>query len=150
MIKYILYGLIAVVVIIQFFGIDKSAPDTNEAIDFVALNHPPVEVEEILRSACYDCHSHKTVYPWYSNIQPVGWWLADHVDHGRGHLNFSEWGTYEEKKQKHKVTECMEEVEEGEMPLNSYTWVHGEARLSAEQRETLIAWFRTLPHEEEH
>ena len=113
MIKYILYGLIAVVVIIQFFGIDKSAPDTNEAIDFVALNHPPVEVEEILRSACYDCHSHKTVYPWYSNIQPVGWWLADHVDHGRGHLNFSEWGTYEEKKQKHKVTECMEEVEEG-------------------------------------
>ena len=150
MIKYLLYAMVASVVIIQFFQIDKTSLPSEERKDFIALNHPPVEVEEILRSACYDCHSNHTEYPWYSNIQPVGWWLADHVDHGRGHLNFSDWGNYEEKKQKHKVTECMEEVEEGEMPLNSYTWMHGDARLTEEQRETLIAWFNTLPHEEDH
>ncbi len=150
MLKYVLYGLLAVIIIIQFFQIDKSAPESKPQSDFMAMTNPPIEIKAILEQACYDCHSHKTNYPWYSNVQPVGWWLVDHVDDGRGHLNFSTWAEYDAEKQAHKVSECMEEVEEGEMPLNSYTWAHGEAKLTSEQREQLVTWFETLPHEDEH
>ena len=150
MIKYVLYSLLAVFVILQFFQIDKSTQASIPEGDFIAITNPPVEIKALLKSACYDCHSANTTYPWYSYLQPVGWWIDDHIEEGQEHLNFSLWNTYDEKRQKHKVTECMEEVEEGEMPLNSYTWIHGEARLSKEQRESLIAWFKTLPHEEEH
>lgn len=150
MLKYVLYGLLAVIIIIQFFQIDKSASESDSKEDFIAMTDPPAEVKAILEQACYDCHSHKTTYPWYASIQPVGWWLADHIEEGREHLNFSTWAAYEPGKQEHKVSECMEEVEEGEMPLNSYTWVHGDAKLTKEQREKLVSWFATLPHEDEH
>ena len=150
MVKYVLYGIIAILVILQFFQIDKSSQPVDTTQDFIAMTNPPVAIKGLLESACYDCHSGTTHYPWYSYIQPVGWWLSHHVEEGQEHLNFAVWGSYNEKRQKHKVTECMEEVEEGEMPLNSYTWMHGDAKLSQSQREELIAWFKTLPHEEEH
>ena len=150
MLKYVLYGFIALVVIIQFFQIDKSPVPTEPSQDFITMTHPPVEIKELLKSVCYDCHSGSTQYPWYTYVQPVGWWIGHHIEEGQEHLNFAQWGTYNEKRQKHKVTECIEEVEEGEMPLNSYTWAHSEARLSKDQRDNLIAWFKTLPHEEEH
>ena len=73
----------------------------------------------LLESACYDCHSYKTKYQWYSNIAPVSWWLGHNVEEGREHLNFSTWGNYPTEKAEHKLEECAEEVDEGEMPLNS-------------------------------
>lgn len=72
MIKHIFYGLIAVVVIIQFFQIDKTAKAGDASQDFITMNNPPVEIKELLESACYDCHSGNTNYPWYTYIQPVG------------------------------------------------------------------------------
>ncbi|HNP19101.1 MAG TPA: heme-binding domain-containing protein [Fulvivirga sp.] len=136
----IIAGLVFAIIIIQFFRIDKTNPNTDPSNDLLAMHEASIEVSEILKNACYDCHSNKTEYPWYSNVAPVSWWLKDHVDHARGHLNFSDWGTYDLKKKKHKLEEVYEEVEEGEMPLDSYTWVHEEAELTAEQRELLIAW----------
>lgn len=128
-------------VVLQFFRIDKTNPEVVAENDFIALTSPSEDVENLLRSACYDCHSNETKYPWYSNVAPVSWWLKHHVDEGREHLNFSEWGTYPEKKQNHKLDECAEEVEEGEMPLSSYTWTHSKAKLTAEQIELLENWF---------
>lgn len=142
--KKIFIGILAVILIMQFFRIDTSNPKVDPAKDFIALMQPSEEVKGILQNACYDCHSHTTVYPWYSQIAPVSWWLKDHVDEGKEHLNFSVWGDYSAKKADHKLEECAEEVEEGEMPLSSYTWIHGEAKLSDKQRKTLAEFFKGL------
>ncbi|MDX1314936.1 MAG: heme-binding domain-containing protein, partial [Eudoraea sp.] len=88
----------------------------------------------------YDCHSNHTVYPWYNNIAPVSYWMADHVDHGKGDLNFSDWATYSGKKKDHKLEEVVEVMEDEVMPLKEYTWTHEEARLSKEQRKAIIEW----------
>ncbi len=144
MVKKILLGLVAVLIIIQFFRIDKTNPPVDNSQDFMTLTSPPAEVAQIMKDACYDCHSHETAYPWYTNVAPVSWWIKKHINEGREHLNFSIWGTYTAKKADHKLEECYEEVEEGEMPLNSYTWAHAEARLTDTQREQLVSWFKSL------
>lgn len=147
LVKRILMGLAVVLVLIQFIRIDKTNPPLDEPNDFINLNKPPQQVTTLLKDACYDCHSHETKYPWYTNVAPVSWWIKGHINHGREHLNFSIWGTYEAKKRAHKMEECYEEVEEKHMPLKSYTWVHPEARLTEEQRATLVQWFKDNEHQ---
>lgn len=143
-IKRILLGLLAVFVVIQFFRIDKTNPPVVSEQEFMALAAPPADVSQLLKDACYDCHSHETKYPWYTNIAPVSWWIANHIEDGRKHLNFSVWGTYDQKKQAHKAEECYEEVKKQAMPLKSYLPAHPEARLSDEQRTRLVEWFMAL------
>ena len=142
--KKLLFVLLAIIVIMQFFRIDMENPSVNAEDDFIAITSPNDEVKSILRNACYDCHSNETVYPWYAQIAPVSWWLKNHIDEGRGELNFSEWGTYKDRRAKHKLKESIELVEEGEMPLSSYTWTHGDAVLSNDQKELLIDFFNEL------
>ena len=98
----------------------------------------------MIKSACYDCHSNKSKHPWYSSIAPVSWWIYDHVEEGREHLNFSEWANYSAERKAHKAEECIEEVEEGEMPMWSYQIAHSEARLSDEELSTLMDWFSSI------
>lgn len=140
--KKILLAILAVLVIMQFFRIDKTNPPSDPAQDFLTLNPAPADITQIMKDACYDCHSHQTAYPWYTNIAPVSWWIKNHIDHAREHLNFSVWTTYPPKKAKHKLEECYEEVEELHMPLKSYTWMHPEAKISEEQRAALVSWFK--------
>lgn len=141
MIKKILIGLLAVFIIIQFFQPEKNNSDvqTNHMSGKYVISG---EVQTILKNACNDCHSNKTEYPWYASIQPVGWWLADHVDEGKSHLNFSEFTSRKIAYQNHKFEEMIEEVDEGKMPLPSYTnfGLHPEANLTAEQRQVLVDW----------
>lgn len=77
---------------------------------------------------------------WYESIQPLGWWIADHIHEGKEELNFSEFASYSTKKQIHKLDEVIEMIEDGEMPLESYTYVHGEAKLNPQQKDKLIDW----------
>lgn len=140
--QYSLLILVAALVIMQFFQIDKSSPEIVPAEDFLVAMNPPEDVKMLLENACYDCHSHHTVYPWYSNIAPVSWWLKDHVDDARKHLNFSIWTTYSPKKAAHKLEECFEMVEETEMPMKSYLITHGEARITDAERLKLVGWFK--------
>ena len=142
--KKIIYGLLGLIVIIQFIRIDKTNPEINSDLDFIAISNPPEEVRGILKTSCYDCHSHETVYPWYSNVAPVSWWIKDHINDGRGHLNFSIWGEYEEKRIDHKLEEIVDEVKATEMPLKSYLIAHSESRLSDQQRENLVVWVESL------
>ncbi|MBO6792787.1 MAG: heme-binding domain-containing protein [Balneolaceae bacterium] len=141
MIQKIAFGLLAVLVILQFFQIDKTNPVSNPANDFMNIANPPEEVATILKTACYDCHSNNTRYPWYTNIQPVAWWIKDHIDHGRSELNFSEFGTYSQRRADHKLEESAEYILSEEMPLPSFTWAHAEARLTDEERTFLADWF---------
>ena len=143
-VKKVLIFLLVVLVIMQFFRIDKTNPKVEKAKDLIAITNPPAVIEKMLRSACYDCHSNETKYPWYSNVAPVSWVLADHIKEGREYLNFSKWGDYSEDKANHKLHECEEEVEHKEMPIKGYTLTHGDADLSDEQREKLADWFKSI------
>ena len=107
---------------------------------FLEETNPPEDVKLILKSTCYNCHSNHTMYPWYNHIAPVSYWIADHIDHGKEHLNFSEWEKYDHKKKVHKLEEVVETMESGEMPLDEYKWTHPSARLSDEQRKAIIEW----------
>lgn len=142
--KKILKIVVAVLVVIQFFRIDKTTQPVDVTKDFVSLTNPPARVAEIIKTSCYDCHSDQTNYPWYTNIAPVSWWIGHHIEEGKEHLNFSNWASYSAKKADHKLEEFYEEVEEGEMPLKSYTFLHGAAKLSEEDKEIFISWVKSL------
>ena len=142
--KKIFLAIIAIIVLIQFFRIDKTNPEVITENDFITITQPSEEVTTILKTACYDCHSNESKYPWYTNIAPISWWVKQHINEGREELNFSEWGTFKAKKKDHKLEELIEEVEEGEMPLKEYTWTHAEANLTKEQKELLIQWIKEI------
>jgi len=142
--KKIGIAVLALIVIIQFFRIDQVNPEVVLENDFIVITKPDVKTEQLLKASCYDCHSNTTEYPWYANVAPVSWWIKDHIEEAKSHLNFSEWTKYSEKKQLHKLHECYEEVEHGEMPLESYTWLHSKAKLSHEEREHLEHWFKSF------
>jgi len=103
----------------------------------------PGDVQSILRRACYDCHSNETKWPWYSYVAPASWFVVDHVNHGRGDLNFSEWPAYDIEAEEHAFKDIEEQIEKGQMPLRSYTWLHTDAKLSEVDRETLLRWTRS-------
>jgi len=125
----------------QFYRPEKNTTDNSKHLAvFISETNPPEEVKQILKNTCYDCHSNNTAYPWYSTIAPVSYWLADHIKDGKKHLNFSEWDTYKSKRKAHKLEELIEEVKEGKMPLDEYTWMHSNAILSSEEKEAIIAW----------
>lgn len=132
--------LLLILVIMQFFRPEKNVTQGDHTLEFITETQPSAEVKTILEQSCYDCHSNTTEYPWYNNVAPISFWLADHIKHGKGHLNFSEWNTYDAKKKDHKLEEVEEMVSEGEMPLNEYTWTHESARLTDEQRNAIVAW----------
>ena len=142
--KKILIILLMVFIIIQFFPIDKTNPITNEGMDFLKIKNTPEPIAKLIRNSCYDCHSNETKYPFYSNIQPVAWLLKNHIDEGRKELNFSTFATYEPKRQAHKLEEAAEYVEQKNMPLESYTLGHSDAKLSDEQRKQLVNYFRMV------
>ena len=136
--------LLIVFVVAQFFGPDKNEGDMTSVDAFFTDTNPPDDVKMILKNACLDCHSDSTRYPWYNNITPVNYWLADHVKDGKKHFNMSKWSDYSDKKKDHKLDELIEMVEDKEMPLDSYTLTHGEAKLSAAQIESVVAWANTV------
>ena len=142
--KKVLIGLGIILIIIQFIR-----PDKNESNDFtndITTKYPvPEDVNHLLQVSCNDCHSNKTEYPWYANVQPVAWWLNDHVVDGKKHLNFSDFTKMPLFVQNHKFEEVVEMVEKKEMPLPSYTnlGLHSEANLSDEQRTKIIDWAKS-------
>jgi cytochrome c551/c552 len=129
-------------IVIQVFRINKTITPVNEQTDFMAVTQTNPEVATILKNACYDCHSNQPTYPWYTSVAPVSWWIKNHINEGSKHLNFSIWQTYTVKRKDHKLEECVEMIEEGEMPMNSYTWMHPEAKLTDAQKQLLIDWFK--------
>jgi hypothetical protein len=107
---------------------------------FTNVYSVPAKVETILKTSCYDCHSNKTNYPWYSKIQPIRMLMDGHIKEGRENLNFSEWGSYSSRKQGNKLDRISKQVKSGEMPLFSYTLIHRDAILTTIQKEELIRW----------
>lgn len=149
MLKNINYKKVALIIAIILLGIqsiriDKTTQPVDATKDFIALTTPSAEIASTLKTACYDCHSYQSTYPWYTNVAPVSWWVKHHINEGVEHLNFSDWGIYTEKRKNHKLEECIEMIEEAEMPMASYTWMHKDAKLTNEQKLQLVAFFKTL------
>ncbi|NCP51147.1 MAG: heme-binding domain-containing protein [Flavobacteriales bacterium] len=143
-IKKILLALFIIFVIAQFFGPEKNQGDLASIQPFLNETNPPEDVILILKESCYDCHSDVTRYPWYNTITPLNYWLADHVNEGKKHFNFSNWVGNSVKRKDHKMEELIEMVEAKEMPLDSYTWVHSEAKLSNKQIEAVVEWAKQV------
>ena len=146
-VKKVMIGLLVALVVIQFVHPTKNADAAITDLHITKMYQVPDSVQLILNKACNDCHSNNTAYPWYSKIQPVDWWLNDHVEEGKEELNLSEFGKRTLAKQAKKLKKLADEVEEGEMPLESYTWMHKDAKLTAAEKQMLITWAKTLADE---
>ena len=139
-IKKILFLILIILVIAQFFGPEKNQGEIASLDAFISETHPSEDVKMILKETCFDCHSDVTRYPWYNTITPVNYWLNGHVEHGKEELNFSKWSSYSLKRKDHKLEEVIEKVEKKEMPLPSYTWTHNEAKLTDAQINAVVDW----------
>lgn len=142
--KKLLIILVVAFIIIQFFPIDKVNPPVDKKMDFLTVKNTPESTANIIRTSCYNCHSNESVYPWYSNIAPVSWYLKNHINDGRKHLNFSTFATYDAKRQMRKLDESIDEVNKGDMPLESYTIIHQDARLTDAQKKELTEYFKQV------
>lgn len=144
MIKKTILGIVvAAFVIMQFWRIDKTNPPVDEAKTLFTIAEPPEEVQTIMKTACFDCHSNETNYPWYSDLAPVSWWIKGHIDHGRSELNFSEWADYSKEAQIKKMKKSHRLIRNNIMPMSSYLMVHKEAILYPPQKQLLLEWLET-------
>ena len=132
--------LVAAFIAIQFIRPDQTNPPVVAAESIQSSIAIPENVSSILARSCADCHTNTTKYPWYSQIAPASWFLANHVRDGRKELNLSVWNTYTDKKKSHKLEELCEQVEQGAMPLPSYLWIHRDAALKEGEARILCDW----------
>ena len=139
-IKIILIVLLIVLVCIQFIRPAKNISNTVSNYDITNRYSMPPDVLKIFQNSCYDCHSNNTRYPWYSNVQPVDWWLTNHINEGKRGLNFDEYTNRRLRYQYGKMDDVIDLLKKGEMPLNSYTWIHKDAILTDAEKTTLINW----------
>jgi hypothetical protein len=136
--------LLLAFIVIQFFRPAKNKAEGISKNDISTLYAVPQDVQTILKTSCYDCHSNNTVYPWYAQVQPAAWWLNSHIQDGKKDLNFSEFASYRIRRQYKKLEEINELVKENEMPLDSYLWIHKDAKLSEQQKLTLANWVEAV------
>lgn len=134
--KWTVAAAVAVAVAIQLVPVERTNPVVQRTLD------PPEDVEQVLRKACFDCHSNETEWPWYAYVAPVSWLVADDVHEAREDMNFSEWPS-DPDEAVDLIEEIGEQVESDAMPPDSYRWMHPEARLSAQERQLLIDWSLT-------
>jgi hypothetical protein len=134
--KKIAAGTAALLLAVQFVPVDRSNPPVRFEVA------APADVARILERSCYDCHSNRTRWPWYSRVAPASWWVAHHVAEGRADLNFTEWPAFDEDVRMLALKDIEAEVAGGRMPLRSYLLGHPGARLSDRDSELLLAWAR--------
>lgn len=112
--------------------------------DFMVVNNTPENISKLLQVSCYDCHSNNTEYPWYNKIQPAAWFLEDHIKEGKAELNFSEWDSLSNRRKNSKLKSIISQIRDDEMPLISYTLVHGDAVLSNSEKKLVLDYMRGI------
>lgn len=143
--KKVVLLIIILFILLQLFpGSERNRSDAIQPFSIGKLSQIPDTVNKILEIACYDCHSNNTKYPWYTNIQPVDWYLNHHIMEGKRELNFDEFLKYSTKRQYNKLESIVSQVEEGEMPLFSYTLLHTKAKLSGREKQLIMEWARNM------
>ena len=126
---------LVVFLVIQFIRPERNTNSTLLTADISKTVYVPENVSVILKNSCYDCHA-----PWYMNIQPIGWLMADHIKDGKSDLNFSEFGNYSKRRQTNKLRNIETTIMEGEMPVSSYTALHRDAKLNEAEKKLFSEW----------
>ncbi len=134
--------LVSLFIIIQFIPRDHNEDKAKAVNEVTRIYTVPSNVGAILKKSCYDCHSDNTNYPWYAQVQPLRYMLDGHIRHGKEELNFNDFGAYSSRKQRSKLRAIGESLEEGSMPLSSYTLIHKNAILSKEDKALLMGWVK--------
>lgn len=138
--KKILFAIGIIIIAIQFIQPAHNKSGQLTATDISKIIHIPVDVQLVLKNACLDCHSNNTHYPWYSNIEPMGWLMASHIKQGKEELNFSEFGSYSNRRQLSKLNGIANSIKDDIMPLSSYKLMHKNAALSEKEKTLVINW----------
>ncbi len=141
--------IIALILLVGFVGIqfvptDLNQSDTVPKTDFLLVNNTQENISALLQESCYNCHSNNTEYPWYNKVQPVAWFLEDHINEGKEELNFNEWDAYSNRRKNSKLKSIISQVKDDEMPLASYTLIHKDAKLSNSEKTLIIDYMRNL------
>nr|WP_285901194.1 heme-binding domain-containing protein [Arenibacter sp. TNZ] len=129
---------------IQLVPTTRNQSDFVPVTDFMLVTDVPKAISEKLQISCYDCHSNNTQYPWYNKIQPVAWLLENHIKEGKTELNFSEWDSLSNRRKSSKLRSIIKQIESDEMPLDSYTMIHKDSKLSEKDKTEIIQWIRQL------
>jgi hypothetical protein len=138
--KKILLALLIVFIGMQLIQPARNTSEHVISADFIKYLNVPDNVTSILKTSCYDCHSNYTSYPWYVNIQPIGWLLARHIRDGKAELNFNEFGNYSKRRHLSKLKGIYNSIKDGSMPLSSYTLLHQDAKLLKEGKALIMDW----------
>lgn len=145
LVKKVLLTLFALFLLIQLYqparNIDKGQASSEGFSNFY---NAPKNIQDVLQNSCYDCHSNNTKYPAYSYIQPARSLMEKHIKEGKEELNFNEWTTYSTRKQRNKLNGIIEQIEDDKMPLDSYTLLHKNAKLSGEQKAEVLKWLNLI------
>ncbi|QCX52991.1 heme-binding domain-containing protein [Elizabethkingia sp. JS20170427COW] len=144
MVKKILLWGVGILLAIQLIPVDRTNTPVDKTKDFVEVIAAPQPVRDLLRKACYDCHSNEVVYPWYSKIAPISWTIKDHVNEGRERLNFSLWKDFNKEQQATMLKNSVLTIEQRTMPMPGYMLQHPEANLTNKDRQVLIDFFQKL------
>lgn len=147
MIGWLAVLVVAIVLVIQVIPVERNVSTVPPGQSFEKTEKVPANVAAILKVSCYDCHSNNTRYPWYSVLQPGALFMARHIKKGKEELNFDEFNNYSKRRKKAKIKSIISQIEKDEMPLKSYRMMHGNARLSADEKKELLDFFNTInPH----
>lgn len=142
--KLLFWALLLGMIVIQFIRPARNTSGQAPAQSFIDTFKLDDSIRKVLTASCFDCHSNNTRYPWYANIQPVGWVMSGHIRNGKEKLNFDDVASYGPRKRKSKFREIKEQIEQDKMPLPSYKILHKDARLTVDQKNILLHWFENL------
>lgn len=130
--------------IIQFIPIDKVNKPVDKTKNFVDAKNTPKQVSDLIKNACYDCHSDETIYPKYAYVAPFSWSVKSHVNDGRRHVNFSIWETYNKDLKQNMLKNSIQTIENKTMPMPAYIIYHDEANLTTNDRKVLTKYFESI------
>lgn len=142
--KIALLLLLVAFIGVQFVPTQRNESEMMQKTDFLLVNHTPKNIGKILKESCYDCHSNNTNYPWYNKIQPVKWFLENHIKEGKDELNFNTWDELTDRRKKSKLKAMINQVKDDEMPLSSYTLIHRDAILSDSDKNAIENYMTSL------
>ncbi len=142
--KILIYFLLPAFVVMQLFQPDRNTSTDNFPADIGNIHAMPDSIENTVTKICYDCHSNNSNYPWFTNIQPIGWYVQNKINKGKSNLNFAEFGKYDTAFQIKKLDRIKEMISSKTMPPNSYKWYNKAADISDAQRKGIIDWAMQL------
>lgn len=145
LLKWLVIVVVVFLVVAQFIPVDRSNPTIDQSKTLYATKTVPANVQSILQRSCANCHSNETTWPWYSHVAPVSWLVASDVHGARHKMNLSEWSAYTDHQKQDKIDGICEMVSSDDMPPSDYTFIHRNAVLTQQDRDTLCQWVKGAP-----